>query len=82
MKSATINARIEPETKRKAEEVLRRLGLNPTDAIRLFYKQICLRSGLPFAVMLPNKTTRRTLEKSARGEGVETFESLEQMFAS
>jgi len=81
-KSAVVHARIEPETKQKAEKVLRKLGLTPTEAIRLFYRQICLREGLPFPVLMPNRTTRRTLEKSARGEGVKTFESLEEMFKS
>ena len=31
-KSAVVHARLEPETKKKAEGVLRRLGLSPTEA--------------------------------------------------
>jgi DNA-damage-inducible protein J len=81
-KSAVIHARIEPRTKRRAEDVLRDLGMSPTEAIRLFYRQICLRSGLPFRVEMPNAETRATLTKSRRGQGVESFESLDEMFAS
>ena len=81
-KSVVVHARIEPQTKEKAEEVLRKLGLTPTEAIRLFYHQICLREGLPFPVLIPNKLTTKTLEKSHRGEDVETFETLEEMFES
>jgi DNA-damage-inducible protein J len=79
-KSAVVHARIEPHTKTKAEGVLRRLGLSPTEAIRLFYRQICLRQGLPFRVLIPNEETQRTLEKSRKGQGVQTFESLDEMF--
>ena len=80
-KSAVVHARIEPKTKRSAESVLHELGLSPTEAIRLFYRQICLRKGLPFPLHIPNVTTRKTLEKSARGEGVTDFDSTEEMFA-
>jgi DNA-damage-inducible protein J len=81
-KSAVIHARIEPKTKRAAENVLKELGLSPTEAIRLFYRQIYLRRGLPFAVQKPTRLTRQTLEKSARGEEVAHFETLEEMFAN
>lgn len=82
MKTSAVHARIEPQTKEKAEEILRDLGLTPTEAIRIFYKQISLRGGLPFSVTIPNKLTISTLEKSRRGEDVQDFESLEAMFDS
>ncbi len=82
MKTAVVHARIEPQTKRKAEGVLRKLGLSPTEAIRIFYRQISLRGGLPFAVEIPNASTVATLEKSRRGEGVVEFDSLDEMFES
>ncbi len=81
-KSSVVHARMEPQTKRKAENVLKQLGMSPTEAIRLFYRQIYLRSGLPFAVHIPNETTRHTLEKSRKGEDVEHFDSVDQMFQS
>ena len=62
--------------------VLRKLGLTPTEAIRLFYHQICLHGGLPFPVLIPNASTKQTLEKSRTGEDVETFDTLEDMFES
>jgi DNA-damage-inducible protein J len=81
-KSAVVHARIEPQTKREAEAVLRRLGMTPTEAIRLFYTQLCLRRGLPFPVHIPNRLTRETLRKSSQGEDVESFRSLDEMFES
>ena len=78
-KSAVVHARLEPAAKRKAEGVLRQLGMTPTEAIRLFYRQISLRGGLPFAVQIPNKATKEALRKSRAGEEIERFENLEDM---
>ena len=82
MKTATIHARINPDTKIKAETILHRLGMTPTEAIRLFYAQITLQNGLPFTVTIPNALTDETLAKSHRGEDVEAFDSLDDMFES
>ncbi len=79
-KTAVVHARVEPRTKKRAESVLKKLGMSPTEAIRLFYTQICLRGGLPFPVLVPNELTRRTLEKSKKDEGVQSFGSLDEMF--
>ena len=82
MKTAVIHARIEPQVKSQAESVLQSLGISPTDAIRIFYRQITLRRGLPFAVAIPNEKTAETLAKSRRGEDVETFDTLDDLFES
>ena len=82
MKTAVIHARIEPQTKREAERVLHKLGITPAEAIRIFFRQISLRGGLPFAVEIPNARTSETLAKSRKGEGVTEFDSLDEMFDS
>jgi len=82
MKTAVIHARIEPQVKSQAEEVLHSLGISPTDAIGIFYRQITLRRGLPFAVSIPNARTAATLAKSRRGEDLEAFDSLDDLFES
>ena len=51
-KTSVVHARVEPRTKKKAEGVLKKLGMSPTEAIRLFYRQICLRSGIPFSILI------------------------------
>ena len=56
--------------------------MSPTEAIRLFYTQICLHGGLPFRVLIPNDLTKETLDKSAKGQDVESFNSLNEMFES
>ena len=56
--------------------------MSPTEAIRLFYRQICLRGGLPFPILIPNELTRETLDKSEKGQGIQSFDSLDEMFES
>ena len=46
-KSANLYARIEPEVKEQAENILSALGLSASSADNMFYKQIILRSGIP-----------------------------------
>lgn len=61
-KTATVNARIEPELKENAELILQELGLTAADSIRLMYKQICLQRALPFLLKIPNETTEKALK--------------------
>jgi len=79
-KSSTIRARIEPELKDKAEDILRRIGLTPTQALTLFYKQVELRKGLPFDVAIPNETTRRTFSDTDSGRNLVVCEDADDMF--
>ena len=51
-KSANIYARIEPDVKKEAEDILASLGVSASSAINMFYKQIILRKGIPFDVSL------------------------------
>lgn len=53
-KSANLNIRMKPEIKDKAEKILNSLGIPPSNAIDMFYRQIILNRGLPFNVKLPD----------------------------
>lgn len=52
-KTATVQARIDPQLKENVEKILAQLKLSPSDAIKLFYRQIELNGGLPFDLKLP-----------------------------
>ena len=52
-KTANLYARIEPELKEQAEDILTALGIPASNAITMFYKQIILQRGMPFEVKLP-----------------------------
>ena len=79
-RTATVRARIEPRLKSDVEKLLHRLGMSTTEAITVFYNQIRLCQGLPFPVEIPNAATRKTFEATDRGEGLHSFDSLDQMF--
>ena len=79
-KTAVISARIDPKLKHEAEEVFRELGLTTTQAITLFYKQVELERGLPFAVRVPNDATVEALQESRTRQHLETFNTLEDLF--
>lgn len=53
-KSANLNIRMKPEIKNGAELILKKLGITPSNAIDMFYRQIILNNGLPFDVRIPN----------------------------
>jgi DNA-damage-inducible protein J len=61
-KTATVRARIEPDLKTDVESLFKELGLSTTEAINLFFRQVKLRKGLPFNVVIPNKTTEQVFK--------------------
>lgn len=52
-KTTTLNLRVNPDVKRKAEEVLSELGISMSTAIDIYLKQISMAGGIPFDVKLP-----------------------------
>jgi len=79
-KTAMIRARTNERLKTQVEDIFTRLGMTSSEAINLFYHQVRLRKGLPFAVEIPNTATRVTFERSDRGEDIHTHASAGAMF--
>lgn len=80
--SSIIHARIDKPTKEATERVLSSLGLTPTEAIRLLYRQIALRGEFPLELRVPNEMTAETLFRADRGEEIESHGSPDALFAS
>ncbi len=59
VKTANVNARIQLDIKRKAEEILARIGLPRSVAIDLYYRQIIMHDGIPFPVTIPSAMSAR-----------------------
>lgn len=57
VKAAIVRARVDQKLKRDSEAILRKLGLNTTEAIRMFFTQVTLKRGLPFPVSLQPEDT-------------------------
>jgi DNA-damage-inducible protein J len=79
-KTGKIRARIDAVLKDRAEAIRHRLGLNASDAIRLFYSQITLNGGLPFPVKVPDAETVQAMKDADAGEGTR-YAGTAEMFA-
>ncbi|MFB6212895.1 MAG: type II toxin-antitoxin system RelB/DinJ family antitoxin [Candidatus Magasanikbacteria bacterium] len=79
-KSESVRVRVESSTKEHVEDILENLGLNTSQAIRLFLKQVELVEGLPFEVKYPNEETRDAIKKARKGENLGEFNSTEKLF--
>lgn len=80
-KTEIIQARVDPDVKRDAEEVFSALGLSAAEAIRLFYRQVALCQGLPFSVSIPNAETREAIRQAQTGEGLIHYRSVDDLMA-
>ena len=54
-RTSNVFARVEPEIKDQAEQVLNQLGIPMSNAIGLFLRQVVLQRGIPFEMKLPEK---------------------------
>jgi DNA-damage-inducible protein J len=79
-KEATARARMDAHLKDEAESILAECGLNATQGINLFYRQIVLQRGLPFDVKLPNAESRQAMREIETGEGLIRSGSAEDLF--
>jgi DNA-damage-inducible protein J len=79
-KTSTVRARIEPELKKQVENLFEKLGITTTQAITLFYRQVILRKGLPFEVVIPNSTTLKTFEYTDAGRNLIVAKDADDMF--
>ena len=79
-KTTMITARVDPKLKRDTEKVLKGLGLTTSQAITLFFNQINLRQGLPFAVALPNTETAQAIEAALAGLDLHSAVSVDALF--
>jgi len=80
-KTAAVHSRINENIKSEAEEILLALGINHSEAINLFYRQIILRNGIPFTLDIPNKTTIKAIKEIESGKKLKSFETVEQLIS-
>jgi DNA-damage-inducible protein J len=72
VKETYVRARVDAQLKADSEEVLHRLGITTTEAIRLFLAQIRLRRGLPFPVQLPGENDDILMPTESRQAALES----------
>ena len=74
-KTEQINVRM--ESKVKAEAVFAQLGMTPSQAIIMFYRQVSLQQGLPFEVRIPNAETVEAMRELDEGQNLRSYESFD-----
>ena len=79
-RTATIQARIDPEVKKNAQAILSKLNISMSEAISLYLTQVALQNGIPFEIKLPNELTAETLRKSENGIELHTADSVDELF--
>jgi len=79
-KAATVRARIEPHLKEEVENLFKQLGISTTEAINLFYRQVKMRNGLPFNVVIPNKTTEKVFKDTDAKRNLIRCDDTDDMF--
>ena len=80
---ANVNIRIDDELKKEAEMIFNELGLTPTTAITLFYKQVVRTYSIPFEIKLdvPNKVTMDAINEveSYEEKEIESYRSTDKL---
>lgn len=74
-----VRARIDSNTKARATEALRAMGLTVSDAIRLLLLRVADEKRLPFAIQVPNATTVKAMKELDDGKG-RRFDSAKELF--
>ncbi|WP_419167726.1 type II toxin-antitoxin system RelB/DinJ family antitoxin [Candidatus Palauibacter sp.] len=73
-----VRARIDSDTKARATEALKAMGLTVSDAIRLLLLRVADEKRLPFAVQVPNSSTLAAMKELDDGEG-RRFDNAEEL---
>ena len=85
MNMANVNVRIDNKTKSEAEMVFSQIGLTPTAAINLFYKQVIRTNSIPFELKadIPNESTLKAIaeveEMEKNPDSSKGFDNVEEL---
>jgi len=79
-KNGTVQVRMPEDLKHEVNQILDTLGITPSEAINLYYKQIALTNGLPFDVKIPNHETVQAIKAVRDGEGLKTYKNADDLF--
>lgn len=93
IKSANVIARVDPNIKKQAEEIISDLGLNASSVINALYRQIIIKKGIPFEMRkepinvddmtedeLSEILAKRIENYRKTGEGYKVEEVFENLF--
>ncbi|NQU64248.1 MAG: type II toxin-antitoxin system RelB/DinJ family antitoxin [SAR324 cluster bacterium] len=79
-KTTTISVRMDADLKNDAESILVSLGLTPSQAINVFYKQITFQKGLPFSIKIPEKKLNEVSVNAMEENNLDEYENPSELF--
>ncbi len=82
MSGVAMTLRIDKEIKDEATKYLSKLGLNASEATRLFLHSVVLHKGLPFELKIPNKEKLKAIKDNEADKNIKKFDSSDDMFKS
>lgn len=85
MATTPTQIRIDEATKKQAVELLEGLGINLSDAVNMFLKQVVLRGGIPFDVRYPEYKPEvieamEDAKRISRDPNVKGYTNVEELF--
>ncbi len=75
-KIATVRARVSSQLKAESEQVLSQLGMNVSDAIRIFLTQVALRKEFPVELKIPNMQTLEAMKEAPEAQSYQSASAL------
>ena len=84
---ATLHVRLEDKRKKQAQKILAQLGLDLSQAVRLFIHQICITDGVPLSLLTENgfsvdeeAALLRDAQAARAGKGVKRYKNVDDLF--
>lgn len=92
-RSANVNVRVKPDVKKRAEDILDKLGVSVSAFINMTYRQVIMKRGIPFSVELPSgiktldtmtdeefdEMMQAGLEQAKKGESIPYEEAFDRL---
>lgn len=79
--SATVQLRVNPDTKDGSFNVFKKHGLTLTDGIRIYLERVAMTGEIPFSLNMPNDETQKAMQEVNAGNGVQEYANKESLFA-
>jgi len=67
--NSTVRARVDADLKIEVEVILKKIGLNTSQAINIFLNSVKNNNGIPFELKIPNETTINAIKEADNRDG-------------
>ncbi len=79
-KKFAISVSMDADLKNDAENILLSLGLTPSQAINVFYKQIAYQNGLPFPVKIPEMSLNEITVNAMEEKDLDEYKTSSDLY--